>query len=194
MLPVSAREDSLQRLIALVRDYEPDELVVLGDVVHRAVPVAEIEREILEFWNTLSAITSVRLVAGNHDRNLDRLLNRIGIPAQVLHDLRVGRFMMVHGDDSLDRAAIHLREAEAQNGCVLIGHEHPAITISDGVATSIKCPCFAAGTRLVGLPAFTMWAAGGDVRRKRYLSAYFEISKPKAAFACMGRRILPVSL
>ncbi|RYY91444.1 MAG: hypothetical protein EOO11_22700, partial [Chitinophagaceae bacterium] len=39
MLPVSMAEETVPRLLELVTAYKPKELVLLGDIVHRAVPV-----------------------------------------------------------------------------------------------------------------------------------------------------------
>ena len=45
---------------------------------------------------------------------------------------------------------------------IILGHEHPAITVSGGVASHVKCPCFVAGTGVLVLPAFSRWAAGSE--------------------------------
>src|ERR1041385_6782379 len=39
LMPVSPKDNVLDRLAALLVDYQPARLVLLGDIVHRALPV-----------------------------------------------------------------------------------------------------------------------------------------------------------
>jgi metallophosphoesterase superfamily enzyme len=75
-----------------------------------------------------------------------------------------------------------------------MGHEHPAIHLHDHVTTSVKCPCFLAGPRILVLPAFSGWAAGSNIRSSRFLSAFARHATFTHAYAILAERILPVSL
>jgi putative SbcD/Mre11-related phosphoesterase len=196
LLPLSAREDSVERLLELVESHQPRELALLGDIVHRAVPVKALKSELCELIEALGARTRLRLIAGNHDRDLRRLLDECGIAAELVTEFEAGKHLLTHGDGVADSrtAASQLQVARARGGRVIIGHEHPAITISDGAATSVKCPCFLVSERLIVLPAFSNWAAGANVRSRRFMSAFARGETFDAAFAVLAGKILPVRL
>jgi hypothetical protein len=193
LLPLSAREDSLERLLELVESYQPRELVLLGDIVHRAVPVKALKSELCELIHALSARTQLRLIAGNHDRNLQRLLTESGIAAELVSEFQAGNHLLTHGD-SANSAQARLKAISARGGRIIIGHEHPAITISDGAATSAKCPCFLVSKRVIVLPAFSNWASGANVRTRRFMSPFAQDETFDAAFAVLAGKILPMRL
>lgn len=195
LLPLTAREDSLERLVELVKFYNPRELALLGDIVHRAVPVAALKEEICRVITTLSEQTELTLIAGNHDRKLGSFLNACGLKAHLHLEKNVGAHLLIHGDsEDAARSASQLATTAANGGRVIIGHEHPAVTISDGVATSVKCACFLVSERVIVLPAFSNWAAGSGVRSRRFMSAFAKTEPFHAAFAIMAGKILPVKL
>ena len=101
----------------------------------------------------------------------------------------------LHGDghSSISAAAL-LQEAQEADGKLILGHEHPAIGISDGVAHYAKVPCFLASDDWLVLPAFSAWAAGGDVRRGTYLSAFPNVAAPNKAVAILAGKLLPIPL
>lgn len=195
LLPVSAKEDALPRLLELIADYAPRELVLLGDIVHRAVPVAELKAELRASLCALAGCVALRLVAGNHDRRLAPLLAECGIATQLVHEMERGVHFLTHGDGTDAGRAATLREAaRVRGGRVIIGHEHPAITISDGVATAAKCPCFLVGERVLVLPAFSTWAAGTNVRAGRWMSPFARDEPFPHAVAILAGKLLPVRL
>jgi metallophosphoesterase superfamily enzyme len=100
----------------------------------------------------------------------------------------------MHGDEE-DSAAAGRRVAGLDPaGCLIIGHEHPAIHLNDRVTTSVKCPCFLAGAGILVLPAFSSWAAGSNIRSSAFLSAFAREALFSHAYAILAGRILPVSL
>lgn len=186
LLPVSAPEDAPQRLLALIESYAPREVVLLGDIVHRAVAVEALQAELCELINTLHARLRLILVAGNHDRHLRRLLDECGLDLPLQTEHRCGKYLLVHGDAR--------RVENAAPGCVIMGHEHPAITISDGVATRAKCPCFLLSEEVLVLPAFSSWAAGTSVRAHSRLSPWArEVVFPEAV-AIVGGKLLRMAV
>jgi hypothetical protein len=72
MLPLVSGDCLEERLSDLCGCYRPRVVAVLGDIVHRAVPVAEVKTELLGLLRTLTAVCDTRLVLGNHDRQLRR--------------------------------------------------------------------------------------------------------------------------
>ena len=167
MLPVHQADDTIERLKNLCDFYKPAEVLLLGDIVHRALPLPQIEAQLRQL---LGEFTGVRLILGNHDRFLEKL---ISAPLQT--EYVRGHYVFVHGHQPMERPER-----------VIMGHEHPAISVGDGVATSVKCPCFLIGRNTIVLPAFSLWAAGGVEMplRQRF----------DRAVAILGDKLLPIPL
>jgi putative SbcD/Mre11-related phosphoesterase len=191
-MPLSAPDDSIDRLVALLADYRAEQLVLLGDIVHRAVPVPALREELGALSSRLASVR-LRWIAGNHDLRLQGLLEGCGPGIVLEREVIVGEHLLMHGDEK-DPDAAALRMERLGGGRLIMGHEHPAIRLGDGVATSVKCPCFLASERVLVLPAFSRWAAGGNVRSGRYMSAIAQGAGFTHAFAIVGGRILPVRL
>ena len=188
LMPVTSPEDSVDRLLALVDDYQPRDLILLGDIVHSAVALPPLQEELCRLFSELSSRTALRLVAGNHDTQLARLLAKCGLTAPVLTEWIAGSYQLVHGDQS-DHVA--LREPSAV--MTIMGHEHPAISVGDRV-TRIKCPCFLVSPQVIVLPAFSRWAAGTDVLSTRFLSPLAGQTPFHQAIAILADKLLPVPL
>jgi len=193
LLPLSARDDTAERLLALVEDYIPHELVLLGDIVHRAVSLPALKDELCALFSQLSERVALRLIAGNHDARLAGLLRECGVEAELVRERRAGSHLLLHGDGTDDATATsQLEAAHERSGRVFIGHEHPAISVSDGVATRAKCPCFLVAPALVVLPAFSRWSAGSDVRGRERISSFTRQAKPERAVAIAAGKLMPL--
>jgi hypothetical protein len=191
MLPLSAKEDSIERLLELVADYQPRTLVLLGDIVHAAVPVRALEEELRRLASELSGRTALRLLAGNHDRALAPLLQRCGIGLALESSLRVGPHLLMHGDGA--NGLEQISAIRDNGGRIFMGHEHPAIRIGDGVA-GVKQPCFLVADDLIVLPAFSAWAGGANVRQGQFLSALAASARFGTAHAILAGKLLPIRL
>ena len=136
LLPAWGDDELEQRLRALVTDYQPAEMLWLGDIVHAAEGGARAEK----FLRAPPIPTSV--LAGNHDRRW---------PFARERSLMRGGYFFHHGD---------LSTAVPAGAIEVVGHHHPAISLSDGAGTRIKVPALVASPRRLILPAFSPWAAG----------------------------------
>jgi len=186
LMPIPPTNDTLHRLAELQNDYDPREIVVLGDIVHRAVALTVLEEEIRELFNTLSPRLQLTFLAGNHDRDLQKLLKKWRLPIELADAREVGTNVLVHGDKAV---------AEQHRGKrIFMGHEHPAISIGDGVTTSQKCPCILLSKEVVVLPAFSRWPAGTNIRAYELMSETARAAHFTQAIAICGDKLLPVSL
>jgi putative SbcD/Mre11-related phosphoesterase len=195
LLPLSAREDSTERLLELIASYRPADVVLLGDVVHRVVPAPELRSEVRRLATEVAGRARLRIVMGNHDAHLSTLLTDIGVKVETALQLNAGSHLLLHGDgpDDGERVAAAFRET-APSGRVIIGHEHPALTLSDGVSSSVKCPCFLASREVLVLPAFSRWAAGTNAREGRFLSPFARRTRFDRGIAILADKLLPVGL
>lgn len=189
LMPITVPDDTRDRLFALQQQYDPAQVVLLGDIVHRAVPIAPIQDELLSVINCFSAAT-VNLVAGNHDRNLEPLL--AGQRTQLMTHVDAGGCIFLHGDaDSAAATETVIERARKKGQWIVIGHEHPSATLGDGVATWEKYPCFLICDGLIVLPAFSRWAAGNS--REEYMSPLLTCTSVKLKVAILGDQLLPLN-
>ena len=125
----SDAEGRRERLLSLVDRESPDRVVVLGDLVHRiARPEGEEGEELDALLDALSDRAPVTLVRGNHDGGVaEAFEGRLDVtPAE---GVRVGDVGFVHG---------HTWPARRVLGAdvVCVGHEHPAVRLTDEVGGS----------------------------------------------------------
>ncbi|MEI9894380.1 MAG: metallophosphoesterase [Chthoniobacter sp.] len=195
LLPVDTGEDSTERLLKLIERYRPEEVMLLGDIVHRAVDVPALHTELRWLALNVGERARLRLIGGNHDRELAATLATAGIVLEIDASATVGPHLLLHGDE-LDEAVAESRLSAqaALGGRIILGHEHPAIGLSDGVASYVKCPCFVAGANFLVLPAFSRWAAGGDIRSYRFMSPYARLRMAERAVAIVAGKLLPMPL
>lgn len=179
MMPL-VPDDSAQRLGDLCRDYHPERLAILGDIIHAHVVSPQPQAELTEFLGRVCSLTRVELIAGNHDR---AWIKAAGPELQWHSKLRVGNHLLTHGDVS---------EPESSS-VIVMGHEHPAIHLGDGVKGA-KFPCFVCGPGHIILPAFSRWAAGTDIRRNVFMSPIAREAHLNMAVAIMGQRLLRIPI
>jgi len=195
LMPIPPTNDTLARLTELQRDYEPREIVVLGDIVHRAMALPVLAEEVRELFEALSARSQLTFIAGNHDRNLQVILKEWMLPIELAPFRRVGNFLLVHGDGTDRRDACSTAAAGmAAPQCIVMGHEHPAISIGDGVTSSQKCPCFLVSEEVIVLPAFSRWAAGTNFRSYPFMSEIARAAVFTQAIAICGEKLLPIQI
>lgn len=136
LLPWWGDDDIEQRLNALVEDYQPAEMIWLGDVVHAAEGGARAEAFLRQ------AALPITHLAGNHDRRWRS--------AGAAFAVR-GRYFFHHGDVPL---------TVPPHAVEVMGHHHPALSWNDGAGAQVKLPALVASRHRLVLPAFSPWAAG----------------------------------
>ena len=139
LLPAWGDADIAQRLSSLVADYQPAEIIWLGDSLHT------LDGHHAADAFLRNAHTPVTLIGGNHDARWSHAANR----TSVIRD----RFYFHHGDrpDAHQIPAGHIE---------VIGHFHPALALTDAAGTHLKLPALVVSPRRLILPAFSPWAAG----------------------------------
>jgi metallophosphoesterase superfamily enzyme len=120
-------------------------LIVAGDLFEMSATI-ELANELLASLAEL-AVELTAIVPGNHDRNIDKLAERLPLfPDGFL----LGGYHIVHGD------------AELPHGLVVQGHAHPWLRLSP----RLSAPCYLIGADRLILPAFSTDAAGVNVLRQ----------------------------
>ena len=149
------------RLYRLLADHRPRHLIIVGDIVHDRAAATE-ARGLIQ---RLAAFCEPIVLAGNHDRQLAATL--------PLRDCwRMKGFYFHHGDCA----------AEVTDAIQIIGHHHPAGSITDGAGLRLKLPALVQQSNCWILPAFSPWAAG----------ASWEADAQSQMWLCTPTRILRI--
>lgn len=183
LLPLGAVDEWAPALAGLIDDYAPRRVAVLGDFVHRAVRVAAFEAEVCRFIEQVEAKAELIVLGGNHDRGLRAVLQRCGKSVEVGERLDCHEYCLVHGHEAVEVA-----------GRVMMGHEHPVITLPDPAGSGVRCPCFLISEHLLVLPAMSRWANGCEVGSRRFLSPLAQEVKFSRAVAILGTKLVPLRL
>ena len=139
-VPRTAFEADLARLDALVRHWQPAQLIATGDLFHSAH-----NREIDTFgaWRAQAGV-HVRLVRGNHDVLGADAYARLGL--EVVDQLALPPFCFRHHPPRPD---------ERETLYALTGHLHPGVELRGPARQQLRLPCFYFAGRYAVLPAFS---------------------------------------
>jgi hypothetical protein len=109
------------------------------------------------------------LIKGNHDTILGPIAKKRNL--EIVDDFQIGDILIVHGHKEVKDEK--LKKVKT----IIIGHEHPAISIKEGLrAERYKCFLFGKYKKknLIVMPSFNPLVEGADVRKERLLSPYIK--------------------
>ncbi len=118
-------------------------LAILGDIKHEIASVIDSAREVREFINRISGkFNRVVLVKGNHDGNLDLILNNDAKSNIYLVD---SRGFIMRSRDGKNLLLLHGNsrpriEDFVRADVIIMGHTHPAILIQDVTGYVMRAP------------------------------------------------------
>ena len=171
LVPRFQLEQITKKLNLIFGKVKPAKVIINGDLKHEFGKVLRQEwREVLEFLDyVLRRVPEVIIIKGNHDPIIKPIADKKGIA--VMNEYMVGDSLIVHGDTLVETTAKR----------VIIGHEHPAITIREGSKWE-KYKCFLKGTwknkgkniELIAVPSFNPLLEGTDVLKEQLLSPFLE--------------------
>src|SRR5262249_15168409 len=143
-IPITGVEEALAHLRVLLALHAVRRLVIAGDLFERGYD-AMLANRFLQCLEECQ-VQFLGLVPGNHDRSLSE---SNGFPL-LREGMRLGDWLIVHGDSELPAAPI------------VYGHFHPCLRWR-----GIAAPCFLVASNRIVLPAFSRDAAGVNVVRDR---------------------------
>ncbi len=139
------------------------EIIIAGDLKHEFGTISEQEwRHVLQLLDFLATkASSITLVRGNHDTIIGPIAKKRMVT--VVDAAARGQILVLHGDKIPDKKI--LTKAKT----IIIGHEHPAVGIHDGIRTEVF-KCFLKGKwerkTLVVMPSFNVVNEGTDVLKE----------------------------
>ncbi len=132
--------DDLKRLTLLIDQFNPDSLLVAGDMFHH-----EVNGDFKQFITWRRRISSVRicLVPGNHDKLQAADLNRLEIEL-LSRECRIDSFLFTHEMGDPDPGLF-----------TISGHIHPGFRIEGRPRQALRLPCFVVTESYLYMPAFS---------------------------------------
>ncbi len=151
LLPPYEMQDICERLVNIIRDYEPARVICLGDSFHRASSFERLcdgEKACLQA--TMASVPQWVFVEGNHDTGLASANWRL---EDKIHE---ERFTFLHQPDA---------KSLMPGGRTpqIVGHYHPKFKAATGTRKNLSKPCFAYDDNLLILPSFGTYTGGLNV-------------------------------
>jgi putative SbcD/Mre11-related phosphoesterase len=208
LVPQEQRGYFAKELERLIAEHRPRMVVLAGDVKHEFGRISQEEwSDVLRLIRRVRELGCVvEVVGGNHDVLIKPILDKLEITLRKVFIITTTRakseqsILIVHGDEELDtlvKTGILDKKGLRRVETIIIGHEHPALTITDGVRTE-TVKCFLAGTYsyarkrydMVVMPSFNPLAFGTDVLREQPLGPLLADFGGFSAFAVLDDRVL----
>ncbi len=169
--------ERLRKIIGNVKDV--DRIVINGDIKHEFGTISELEWRhtirLLDFLEEKSK--QIILIKGNHDTILGPIARKREV--KVVPELKLQDILIVHGDKIVDEKDLKGIKT------MIIGHEHPAVTVEDGVREEMY-KCFLKGKflgrELIVQPSFNLVTEGTDVIKEDLLSPF--LKQDLSGFEC----------
>ncbi|MBO3768849.1 MAG: metallophosphoesterase [Thermoproteota archaeon] len=144
-------------------------LIILGDIKNEFGDINPEEwTQVQDFVNDVRSLGAEPiLIRGNHDNFVRIVLRRLNVEFKD-PPVRMGKYLLIHGDKDHELGG---------DDIVLMGHEHPVISIRDSIGVKHRFKSFLYGehydTRIIVLPSMnplTMGTAVNEVEVGELLS------------------------
>ena len=157
----------IEKTKKIIKKTKPNKIIINGDLKHTFGKILEREwKEILIYLEfLLENVKEVIIIKGNHDSIIKPIADKKKV--KVVDNYKVRDILIIHGDE--------LIETDAK--IIIIGHEHPAITIREKSKWE-KYKCFLKGRWknkvLIAVPSFNPLLEGTNVLEGRMLSPFLK--------------------
>ena len=196
LVPRLQFEDMLNRMnhiFKALKNKKIERIVVNGDLKHEFGTISEQEwRNTLKFIDLLAKhCNELILIKGNHDSILGPIARKRNVKVvdffmvnslteksntdkiSIKNRLKIKKTLIVHGNK------IPGKEVVDQADTILIGHEHPAVSLKEGPRVE-QFKCFLKGKykgkNLVVQPSFNTMIEGTDLLRGKIISPFLNQS------------------
>jgi uncharacterized protein len=165
LLPRFFFKDQIEMLSKILITKDIDTVIINGDLKHEHGRISESEwKNTLKFLDLLEN-RKIILIKGNHDKILNPIIQKRKL--EMKDYLVIDNNLICHGDKIL--------ETTEKYNTIIIGHEHPAISIREGMRVETY-KCYIIGKykskKLIVQPSFNLISSGTDVTKEQLLSPY----------------------
>lgn len=170
LVPRVHYKETMMRFEKIVKSKEIDTIIFIGDLKHEFGTISETEwrhtLRLLDFCE--KHCNKIILIKGNHDTILEPIAKKKKL--EVVDDYKLNELFFLHGDEIPG-------EIPAGVNTIIIGHEHPAVSIMDPPRVE-KYKCFLKGKyekmNLIVLPSFNLITEGTDILKEQLLSPFLK--------------------
>jgi len=171
-IPRSQFKETEAKLDEIFRQIGKVETIVInGDLKHEFSVISEQEwNETLKIFDILQRhCKKIILIKGNHDAVLGPIAKKRGLEIKDYYCIE--DICILHGDKIIQNLDIIKLKV------LIIGHEHPAISLREGIKQEAY-KCFLFGVfkkqKLIVMPSFLPIIEGSDIKREEILSPYLK--------------------
>jgi putative SbcD/Mre11-related phosphoesterase len=155
-------EELTEEIKEMKQEVEAEKILVNGDLKNQFSTSYQEKNEIDKFLKFLKTqFQEIIIVEGNHDTHLKNTAKKHGLELKekYIHE----KIMFTHG-----HKPIKMQEKEIET--IIIGHEHPALSITDEIGVKEKVPCFLHGKlnqelNIIVMPAYSKIANGSEINK-----------------------------
>jgi len=162
---------TLETLDEMIKTTKPARVIINGDLKHDFSRLLRQEREeivkLIDFLRS-KGVSEIIVIRGNHDNYVSLVLKDLGV--NLVDKLIIDKIMITHGHELFDPKKYDVKT-------IIIGHEHPSISLRDELGIAYKFQCFLKGKlitnhEIVVLAHMSLYASGNPVTldRESYLS------------------------
>ena len=157
-IPSTLAQSDLNRLSDLLDQYQPQTLLINGDMFHH-----DLNTDIDDFERWKEQYSNLRfvLMKGNHDKLDEKHYQKLGIEVHE-PSYCTTNFCFIHDAIKCDEKELY----------PISGHIHPGIAIFGGAKQSLKFPCFYFGKAYAIMPAFSAFTGLSLVKPKANEQVY----------------------
>ena len=161
----------IYNIFNILKDKTIKTIIINGDLKHEFGTISEQEwRNTLKFLDLLAKhCNEIILIKGNHDTVLGTIARKRNV--KVLENHIINKIIITHGNKIPDKDA--LKDVST----IIIGHEHPAVSIKGGPRVE-RFKCFLKGRykgrNLIVQPSFNTLVEGTDILRDKHLSPFLK--------------------
>lgn len=151
-VPSTLAQSDLNRLSDLLAEYQPETLLINGDMFHHDLNT---DIDDFEHWKEQYSSLKFVLVKGNHDKLEEKQYQKLGIE---IHEPSycTSNFCFIHD-------AVKCME---KNLYPISGHIHPGVNVLGKAKQSLKFPCFYFGNDYAIMPAFSAFTGLSLIKPK----------------------------
>jgi len=167
-IPTLANKENFWRMVELIEEFTPKQLVFLGDLIH-----SQTNQEWDDFIDFIQQFPSLEkiLVRGNHDIQEDAFFLKAGMTVTTEWFDQSFRF-------------VHVPEETVTPGMyTFAGHLHPSILMKGKAKQALRLPCFWFGPDSAVMPSFGQFTGSSPIQP----------GKKDGIFVIAGNQVLPIN-
>jgi len=175
LIPRFQFKDMIKRLEKIFSHFDNkfDTIIINGDLKHEFGRISDQEwRDTLKMLDFLGThAKKLVLIKGNHDTILGPIAKKRNL--DIIDEYQLGEILVAHGDVIKEDWFTKKRNIQT----IIIGHEHPAISLQDGPRKE-KYKCYLRGLfrkkKLIVQPSLFLVTEGTDVLKEKTLSPFLQ--------------------